>query len=515
MPNNTTHNPIIKLINTPAFLWLRSLVNLAFIFTRRYLIVTGFNLASFLLLYHLEPAAGSQILLLLLILPVILSSWFFGTTYGAVSLTISLSYLAFREFSFTQTLEPAAYIRISLFAIIGLFVSYLSSIRQHYEAYLINRQKHFQKILDLSTVPLLLVDKDRHITFATQSIESILKLPAKKLLLQPLEKVLATPDRRKLNSFINQALRNPLQQPILEIRSFDKAKNLTWIELQARNLLFEPNINAVLLNVRDITDRKRFDHEMDKVLKSEKEARQIAEDAVRMRDEFLSIASHELKTPLTNILLQLQITLDRTLNQTLAEFSGANLVLSLQKAVSQSHRLSNLIKDLLNVSIASTGKLKLEFMEGDYTETLDNLLSSFEEQLKQNGSKLKFDHNGPIPGTFDPIRLEQAVTNLLTNAIKYSHNKPVHLSLSTQDEMVYIAVKDQGIGIPEDKQERIFERFRRGVDNNNYEGLGIGLFISKQIALAHGGDILLESVPKKGSTFTLTLPIHAVKHQVN
>ncbi len=271
--------------------------------------------------------------------------------------------------------------------------------------------------------------------------------------------------------------------------------------LQKRNLIAE-GFRKRELHLRALHEEK------EKLLDKEKNAREVAENAVRERDEFLAIASHELKTPLTSIVLQLQSTLRRILTQTLADFSGEKLVKSLKVAEQQSDRLSNLIKDLLNVSLISSGKMDLQMKEGDLTEIISALSDRLGEQMEQSGCQFRFHSNGMIDGMWDGVRIEQAVSNLLTNAMKYGKGKPVDVTVKKRDDLAIISVRDHGIGIPEKYHDFIFERFKRAVSENEYKGLGVGLFIVRQIVHAHGGEVEIESAQGRGTTFTINLPIH-------
>lgn len=232
-----------------------------------------------------------------------------------------------------------------------------------------------------------------------------------------------------------------------------------------------------------------------------------AKEEIRSRDEFLSIASHELKTPLTSMLLQLQTVLHSIRNVSLANFSVENLLKMLDSAEQQSRRLSKMINDLLNVSLMTTGRLDLEKEEMDLNQTVKDCIEQFSEKAKKEGIKLTFTGDGKLVGTWDKLRVEQAVSNLLTNAIKYGNGKPIEVQVVKQNTTARINVVDHGIGIPKAKLTKIFTRFERAVDKHSFEGLGVGLYISQQIIQTHGGSIEVESKEDHGSTFTIILPL--------
>ena len=252
---------------------------------------------------------------------------------------------------------------------------------------------------------------------------------------------------------------------------------------------------------------KKRENQLKEIIQKERKAREEAEDAIRARDEFLSIASHELKTPLTTIILRIQSTLDSILNQSLASFSGEKLVSSLNIAHDQTRRLQNLIKDLLNFSLITTGKLDLELKEDNLTNLVKSVLTRFEDHLAIAGCSVKLEANEEIKGLWDQVRLDQAISNLLTNSIKYGEASPIEITVTKDGDKAKITVADKGIGIDPKLQKTIFERFKRGTKDGKFQGLGVGLFIVKQIVEAHGGKIYVKSKLGEGSKFTIELPI--------
>lgn len=252
---------------------------------------------------------------------------------------------------------------------------------------------------------------------------------------------------------------------------------------------------------------KKRENQLKEIIAKERKAKEEAEDAIRARDEFLSIATHELKTPLTTIILRIQSTLDSILNQSLANFSGEKLVSSLNIAHDQTRRLQNLIKDLLNFSLITTGKLDLELKEENLAEFVKSVVNRFEDHLALAGCSLKLEANEEIRGLWDQVRLDQAISNLLTNAIKYGQASPIEVTVTRDGDKAKITVADNGIGIDPKLQKTVFERFKRGTTDGKFQGLGVGLFIVKQIVEAHGGKVYVKSKLGHGSKFTIELPI--------
>ncbi len=232
-----------------------------------------------------------------------------------------------------------------------------------------------------------------------------------------------------------------------------------------------------------------------------------AQKEIRVREEFISIASHELKTPLTTTLLKLQTALHNIQHVTLANFSVQNLLDMLEGAELQTKRLGKMINDLLNVSIIRTGRLELELEEIDIAAITRDVVHRFTEKAEKEGIDLKLVAKEEVKGVCDKVRLEQVITNLISNAMKYGKGKPVEVSVRKSGRTAKISIKDHGIGISSEKKAAIFNLFERAVGNSEYKGLGIGLYISSQIVRAHRGRILVNSKLHSGSEFVVEIPV--------
>lgn len=237
-----------------------------------------------------------------------------------------------------------------------------------------------------------------------------------------------------------------------------------------------------------------------------KEIEERLENAIRSRDEFLSIASHELKTPLTAMHLQNQIY--KRAAKKADSFDRQRVEDMVDQNERQVYRLRKLVEDMLDVSRIRVGKLKTYKELGDLSVHLRDIVEKMFPQFLQKGfpePELFIDPD--IEADYDMLRIEQVLTNLLLNAIRYGEKKPVTVSLQKTHDHVMIKIKDRGIGISQSDKERIFEKFERGIDSYDVSGLGLGLYISKKIIEAHDGEISVEARPGQGSEFTITLPL--------
>jgi PAS domain S-box-containing protein len=229
-----------------------------------------------------------------------------------------------------------------------------------------------------------------------------------------------------------------------------------------------------------------------------------ARNAVRARDEFLSIASHELKTPLTTLQLQIQGLIRKV--QGSEDPAVGSIAPRLATAERQVERLTDLINNLLDISRITAGRLDLDLEPVDLSSVVRDAASRFREELARAGCSIRIEADGPCVGQWDRLRLEQVVTNLLSNAVKYGAGSPIELEVSGDETSARFSIRDRGIGIPPEHQARIFDRFERAVSDRHYGGLGLGLWIVHQIVDSLGGTISVESEAGKGTIFTVSLP---------
>lgn len=228
-----------------------------------------------------------------------------------------------------------------------------------------------------------------------------------------------------------------------------------------------------------------------------------AREAIALRDEFLGIAGHELRTPLT----ALQLGLQRLVKESAVPGDGARLSKWAATCQRQGERLGRLVGDLLDVSRITSGRLPMVLEEVDLSALMEEVAARMGPELEKVGCPLVMKLHSPLTGRWDRSRLDQVLTNLLGNAMKYGQGRPIEITSEAMPEGVRLRVRDEGIGISPEDQARIFGRFERAVSERHYGGLGLGLWISQQIVTQLGGHIRVESVQGQGSSFTVELPL--------
>jgi signal transduction histidine kinase len=247
--------------------------------------------------------------------------------------------------------------------------------------------------------------------------------------------------------------------------------------------------------------------EQEALLKQLQATQNELERAVRMRDDFMSIVSHEVRTPLNGLILETQLRKLHLAKDNADAFTMDKLRGMVDRDERQIQSLIRLIEDMLDVSRIRTGKLSIRPGPFDLSELVSNLIEGFAAQITAAQSTISLHADEPVIGVWDEFRIEQVVANLLTNALRYGARKPIEVKVYCQDGEARVEVRDQGIGISAQNQKRIFQQFERVTSNHAIAGLGLGLFISEQIVAAHGGQISVQSEEGEGSMFRVSLPL--------
>lgn len=249
--------------------------------------------------------------------------------------------------------------------------------------------------------------------------------------------------------------------------------------------------------------RQRADREL-LVLAEERAARAIAEQAIALRDEFLAIAAHELKTPLTGLTL-----LVASAERSMAKLPNAPALMRSKVAAlsRQVRRLSDLVKNLLDVSRIQAGRFHVSIEQVDLCAVVREVAERHAQEASDAGCALDVAADGPVVGAWDQSGLDHIVSNLVSNAIKYGAGKPISVVARLHGDTARLSVADGGIGIAPDDHERIFQRFERAVTHSGFAGMGLGLWIVREIVTRLGGAIRVESRLGQGACFTVELPI--------
>jgi len=247
--------------------------------------------------------------------------------------------------------------------------------------------------------------------------------------------------------------------------------------------------------------------EQEALLKQLQSTQNELEQAVRMRDDFMSIVAHEVRTPLNGLILETQLRKMHLARDNAAAFTLDKMHAMVDRDERQIKSLIRLIEDMLDVSRIRTGKLSIRPSRFDLVKLVDNLLQNFAPQFDAAESTVTFTAEAPVEGPWDEFRIEQVISNLLTNALRYGGKGPIEVRVYQHEGEARVEVQDRGIGISEENQKRIFQQFERVSAKTVVAGLGLGLFISEQIVAAHGGSIVVESKINEGALFRVCLPL--------
>jgi signal transduction histidine kinase len=260
-----------------------------------------------------------------------------------------------------------------------------------------------------------------------------------------------------------------------------------------------PNTQEILAGLLMLHEDLQFAQQRQTVLLDQ------LRSAIRARDEFLSIAGHELRTPITTLALQAE-GLAGVLRRKAPPELLSDLSRGLELTKRQVDRLSALVETLIEVSRINSQKVEVSREPADLVEVIRSTIERLIVQAARAGSSLHLEWDAPIRGDFDTSHVDQVATNLLSNAIRYGRGKPIGVRVFGDDKRACFSVEDRGIGVAPKDQDRIFERYERAVPATNYAGLGLGLWISHHLVQAMGGTIALRSEVGGGSVFTVDLP---------
>jgi two-component system CheB/CheR fusion protein len=345
-------------------------------------------------------------------------------------------------------------------------------------------EERFRLLVQNAFDVLAILSKDGTIQFISESLENILGYkPAERMGMNIFEHTIVHADDTTLEKkMLKDCITQPHTNIKSEFRMMHKKGHYVIMEAVGVNLLDNPRVHGIVVNYRDVTERRLLE---------------------KQKEEFLAIASHELKTPVTSIKGYTEILIDNF--EDANDSSSVALVKKLDKQVD---RLTDLIKDLLDVTRITEGQLQLRKSTFDINE----LINDISEELKYNiGRHELITELKPVKKIFaDKERIRQVLLNLISNAVKYSPDADkVIVSTNDNRRHLKVCITDNGIGMSEEMKKKVFERFFRVNDNavNTFPGLGLGLFIAAEIVKKHNGQITVESEKNKGSVFCFTLPL--------
>jgi PAS domain S-box-containing protein len=331
----------------------------------------------------------------------------------------------------------------------------------------------------------LSLSKDGTILYSNSAFARMAGSPLDRIMGHDVCEFVPSEDRDALKRLIRQGLRESVRAE-MTLLPISGACLPTQFSLNPVDLEGRPSIGVI---VTDLSERIR---------------NAKAEAEVRMRDEFLAIASHELRTPLSTLVLRLGL---------LERHAGAGDMPQVQSSVirakDQTERMRRLVDRLLDVSQLASGRLQLEFERGDLGEVVKEVTERFSEDASHAKCELRLSVASGISTQLDKFRLDEAFGNVISNAIKYGAGKPVEVELKAKGGKAILVVEDRGIGIPVEDLSRIFGRFERTTISRNYGGLGLGLYIAKQVIEQHDGSIRAESRSGGGARIVIELPLIA------
>ncbi|KQX87723.1 hybrid sensor histidine kinase/response regulator [Variovorax sp. Root473] len=313
--------------------------------------------------------------------------------------------------------------------------------------------------------------------------------------------------------------------PIIFVSAAGREMNYAFqgYESGAVDFLHKPlDPHAVVSKVSVFVDlyqhRKALRHEMESLAAAHRKQEELVqqlqhtqrelERAVRMRDDFMSMVSHELRTPLNTLYLEAQLRQLHLSKGKLDSFSPERLSTMIERDQRQIRNMVRLIDDMLDVTRLRRDALSIQTKPVDLASLARAVVDNLRHQAEAAGCTIALEAPSTLRGVWDEFRIEQVLTNLLTNALRYGGGKPVEMTVLQNGDNAVVSVRDQGIGISPEDHQRIFEQFERtDVSRQHAAGLGLGLYITHKIVTLHAGRIGVESTPGQGARFFVELPL--------
>lgn len=366
-------------------------------------------------------------------------------------------------------------------------------------------------VLEFLPDAIVVIGSDGAIRYANRVAEQVFGYGRAELVGTPLEALIPARFRAAHSVHTQEYSAAPRVRPMgigLQLTALTKEGREVPVDISIAPYQAGPE-TLTIAAIRDVTERRRFEER--------EQAVRRAEEEIRQRDEILTIASHELRAPVGSLQLQVSM-LQRvatgtandvsTVREAMGKTAGELDAMRDRMAMIERHarRLARLIEQLLDASRIRVRQLPLKLEETDLSDLARETVGTLRDEVEGTGSALTLAAAPPVVGLWDPVRIEQVIANLLLNAAKFGRGKPITVSVDGDAENGRVSIRDEGIGIGPEDRERIFLPFERAVGAGGVMGLGLGLYIARQIVDAHGGSLTLESEAGAGSTFTVELP---------
>lgn len=363
---------------------------------------------------------------------------------------------------------------------------------------------YLERLLDLAPIGIVVVDQRGIVQAWNPRSSRLFGASEREAIGVPIERFLTWPSRRFRSDDLVDGSTADQESTVALVERLQSDGYRQFLETTSTRIGAPPN-DATLILIQDVTDRVLAEREREEALAREQAARREAEAAARMREEFLSIAAHELKTPVTGLRASTQLLL-RILDRT-GTVEPARLRATLEGIEHQSAKLARLIAELLDATRIESGRLTLAPVSLNLTKLVRDVVA--EARLRAPEHALELRMTGEVHAIVDPVRVEQILVNLLDNAVKFSpRGEAILIDVAERAPThVEIAVTDHGIGIPPEHRPQLFQRFHQAHVTTHAIGLGLGLYISRQIAELHGGTLAAEFPDEGGTRFIVRLPL--------
>jgi PAS domain S-box-containing protein len=382
--------------------------------------------------------------------------------------------------------------------------------RNRAQSALRQNERRFRALIENSSDAIALLNVSGKIFYASPSNLRIFGYVPEKLIGKTALELIHPDDRERMKRLFSDLAKRPEGEATAELRFRHKNGSWRWVEGMGSNLLREPGVHAIVVNYRDITERKEAEEAIQAMNETLQERNLRIEEASRTRNRFFSYMSHELKTPVNSIVGFTQLLRNGTYGALTHEQMGA-----VGRINNNARELIHLINNILDLAKLESGKMTLQVMEVNLKELVERVLMSFEPLLQEKGLRLERQIGEGLLERFwtDPMQMRSILTNLLSNAVKFTERGEVRLRLRRWPEGsgVLLEVSDTGAGISAEYLGRIFEEYeQRGVvqegDGKYTGGTGLGLAIVKRMVAVLGGRIEVSSAPGQGAVFTVYFP---------